>query len=242
MTDFVGFIFGASEEHQKHQRAAIMAASDPPRKFFVEREREAKWEFEHREKLTSALLFCRTKNCTFVLSSLTGFARRKWMGLELLRSQVELYDLSVIVADDPTINGKSIEILTAASSVNRERISAKSKAALNEIKKIMSETGAYTTRAGKVITDSRKLQSNTKAKEVSALGAKQTAARAKERDSELWPTIKVFRDRGMNYSEIARQLNFMGVETHSDKGKHKQTKPSKWHASQVRNIILRRQK
>lgn len=133
-----GFIFGADEEHQKKQRKGIRAlakANSAEVKWFVEDEGRQRRDAEDREELQACARYCRTNNATFALSSLKGFAKRKWQGMTWLKHQVEMYDMKIAVADDPRVSKGSLHVLSAAADFQRQRIAETSRAALADIKR-----------------------------------------------------------------------------------------------------------
>ena len=237
-----GFIFGASAEHQKQQRQRIKATyggGDSQIKWFTEEQGHQKRDPEDRRELQRAARFCRTNEATFTVSTLSGAFKYKWHGLTWLKHQVEMYDMRVVVADDPTISKGSLHVLSAAADVQRARIAEKSKAALEDIKRKLAEEGSYVSKKGNKI---ERLGMHEKTSEAGKLGNKVQSELAAERDAEVWPQIEKCLAQGMGYTATARQLNLMGVPTPALKRKENRDTLGVWYASTVRNIVLRRNK
>jgi DNA invertase Pin-like site-specific DNA recombinase len=236
-----GFIFGASEEHQKQQRQRIKQTLDTKSKvtWFTEKQGHQKRDAEDRKELQRVAKFCRTNDATFTVSSLAGAFRYKWQGLTWLKHQVEMYDMRVMVADDPTISQGSLHVLSAAADVQRARIAEKSKAALEDIKKKLAEEGSHTSKRGNKI---KRLGMHKKTREAGKLGNKVQAELAAERDAEVWPLIENCLTQGMGYTAIARHLNMQRIATPAIKRREARDTLGVWYASTVRNIVLRRNK
>ena len=237
------FIFGASEDNQKQQRSGIKALAKTQNaqiKWFVEEEGRQRRDTEDRERLQACSRYCRTNNATFALSSTSGFTKRKWQALTWLKHQVEMYDLGIAVADDPTISKGSLHVLSAAADIQRKRIAEKSKAALDNIKRRLDAgEEVIAKRSGKKV---EKLGTHKNIRRSAKLGNKAQAERAAERDAQVWPMIEQYLAQGLGYNAIARQLNLTETPTPNDKARYKRDTLGVWYASTVRNIVLRRQK
>ena len=238
-----GFIFGASEDHQKQQRIGIRAlakAQSAEVKWFVEEEGRQKRDTEDRQELQACARYCRTNNATFALSSLSGFTKRKWQGLTWLKHQIEMHDLSIAVADDPTISKGSLHVLSAAADIQRKRVAEKSKAALDNIKrKLDAGEQVIAKRSGRKVD---KLGLHKDISRSGKLGNQAQAKLAAERDAEVWPLIEQYLAQGLGYNAIARQLNLTETPTPNNKARYKRDTLGVWYASTVRNIVLRRSK
>ena len=238
-----GFIFGADEEHQKKQRKGIRAlakANSAEVKWFVEDEGRQRRDAEDREELLACARYCRTNNATFALSSLKGFAKRKWQGMTWLKHQVEMHDMKIAVADDPRVSKGSLHVLSAAADVQRQRIAETSRAALADIKRRLDAgEEVIAKRSGQKV---ERLGTHQNIKKAAKLGNKAQAERAAERDAQVWPMIEQYLAQGMGYNAIARQLNIQEIPTPNDKARYKRDTLGVWYASTVRNIVLRRNK
>ena len=243
---FVGFISGAPDDQQQTYRRAIRAAvkqtygsTAKDITWLVEERGQQGWDFDDRPVLIKAVKHARAGDRVFCIGSLKGFAPRQWQGMSFLKNQVELYDLQILVADEPTLNGDTIGFLALAAEAQRERLVARSKAALNSIKEIIDRDGQYISKKGRTV---KKLGRHDASEEASRKGAAEGARRARNRDHDVWPTIADCLDRGLNYSETARYLTRIGMPTPSEQGKHKRQTSGMWHPKTVREIILRREK
>lgn len=224
------FISGASEEHQKKQKSSIRALvkdSSLDVKYFIESDTHQKRDVEDREELQRASRYCRTANATFLVSTLKGFFNTKWQALSWMKHQVEMYDTHFLVADDPQISKGTLHVLSAQADEMRKRISKQSKEALDEIRQKLKEgervVGINAPHEGFSDTQSK--------------GNQKQAELARKRDEELMPEIRALQDLGMSYASIARQFNMLDIPTPSRLRGQKEV--GEWHASTVRNIVLR---
>ena len=236
------FIYGAADDQQKLQRKGIRTALKSKATqidWFVEEAKDQKRDAEDRPELQRAARFCRTKDATFALASLKGPFKYNWQALTWLKHQVEMYDLKVVVADDPKISSGSLHVLSAAADEQRNRIAAKSKAALDDIKRKLAEEKAHGTKKGRTI---RKLGMHAKTEEAGRLGNKAQAALAAERDAEVWPIIEECLTTGMGYTAIARHLNETKVATPAVRRREARDTLGIWYASTVLNIVLRQRR
>jgi len=238
-----GFVFGASEDHQKQQRIGIRAlakAQNAEVKWFTEDEGRQRRDTEDREELQACARYCRTNNETFTLSSLSGFTKRKWQGLTWLKHQIEMHDMTFAVADDPTITKGSLHVLSAAADIQRARVAQTSKAALDDIKRRLDAgEEVIAKRSGKKFD---RLGSHENISESGKLGNQAQAKLAAERDAQVWPMIEQYLAQGLGYNAIARQLNTQAIPTPNDKARYKRDTLGVWYASTIRNIVLRRNK
>ncbi len=234
------FIAGALPEGQRRQRKAIKImfdGKDATINWHKEIKSARSRDAEDRTELKRCVKWCRANNAVFAISSAADLFTKRWQALTWLKHQVEMHDMRIMVADDPTISKGSIHVLSAAADVQRHRIAAKSRAALDDIKSKLAKDGSFTSKAGRKIT---RLGIHDKLSEAGAKGNQTQAELARERDEDVWPIIKQCLGQGLGYAGTARQLNAMGVETPSARARHDRETSGDWHASTVRNIALRR--
>lgn len=234
------FIAGALPEGQRRQRKAIKImfdGKDATINWHKEIKSARRRDAEDRTELKRCVKWCRANNAVFAISSAADLFTKRWQALTWLKHQVEMHDMRIMVADDPTISKGSIHVLSAAADVQRHRIAAKSRAALDDIKSKLAKDGSFTSKAGRKIT---RLGIHDKLSEAGTKGNQTQAELARERDDEVWPIIKQCLGQGLGYAGTARQLNAMGVETPSARARHDRETTGEWYASTVRNIALRR--
>ncbi|WP_341247691.1 hypothetical protein [Nereida ignava] len=234
------FIAGALPEGQRRQRKAIKImfdGKDATINWNKEIKSARRRDAEDRTELKRCVKWCRANNAVFAISSAADLFTKRWQALTWLKHQVEMHDMRIMVADDPTISKGSIHVLSAAADVQRHRIAAKSRAALDDIKAKLAKEGSFTSKGGRKIT---RLGIHDKLSEAGAKGNQTQAELARERDDEVWPIIKQCLGQGLGYAGTARQLNAMGVETPSARARHDRETTGEWYASTVRNIALRR--
>ena len=234
------FIAGALPEGQRRQRKAIKImfdGKDATINWHKEIKSARRRDAEDRTELKRCVKWCRANNAVFAISSASDLFTKRWQALTWLKHQVEMHDMRIMVADDPTISKGSIHVLSAAADVQRHRIAAKSRAALDDIKAKLAMDGSFTSKGGRKIT---RLGIHDKLSEAGTKGNQTQAELARERDDEVWPIIKQCLGQGLGYAGTARQLNAMGVETPSARARHDRETTGEWYASTVRNIALRR--
>ena len=234
------FIAGALPEGQRRQRKAIkimFEGKDATINWNKEVKSARRRDAEDRTELKRCVKWCRANNAVFAISSASDLFTKRWQALTWLKHQVEMHDMRIMVADDPTISKGSIHVLSAAADVQRHRIAAKSRAALDDIKSKLAKEGSFTSKGGRKIT---RLGIHDKLSEAGTKGNQTQAELARERDDEVWPIIKQCLGQGLGYAGTARQLNAMGVETPSARARHDRETTGEWYASTVRNIALRR--
>ena len=234
------FIAGALPEGQRRQRKAIKImfdGKDATINWHKEIKSARRRDAEDRTELKRCVKWCRANNAVFAISSAADLFTKRWQALTWLKHQVEMHDMRIMVADDPTISKGSIHVLSAAADVQRHRIAAKSRAALDDIKAKLAMDGSFTSKGGRKIT---RLGIHDKLSEAGTKGNQTQAELARERDDEVWPISKQCLGQGLGYAGTARQLNAMGVETPSARARHDRETTGEWHASTVRNIALRR--
>ena len=234
------FIAGALPEGQRRQRKAIKImfdGKDATINWNKEVKSARRRDAEDRTELKRCVKWCRANNAVFAISSASDLFTKRWQALTWLKHQVEMHDMRIMVADDPTISKGSIHVLSAAADVQRHWIAAKSRAALDDIKAKLAMDGSFTSKGGRKIT---RLGIHDKLSEAGTKGNQTQAELARERDDEVWPIIKQCLGQGLGYAGTARQLNAMGVETPSARARHDRETTGEWYASTVRNIALRR--
>lgn len=234
------FIAGALPEGQRRQRKAIkimFEGKDATINWNKEIKSARRRDAEDRTELKRCVKWCRANNAVFAISSASDLFTKRWQALTWLKHQVEMHDMRIMVADDPTISKGSIHVLSASADVQRHRIAAKSRAALDDIKAKLAMDGSFTSKGGRKIT---RLGIHDKLSEAGTKGNQTQAELARERDDEVWPIIKQCLGQGLGYAGTARHLNAMGVETPSARARHDRETTGEWYASTVRNIALRR--
>ena len=233
-----GFLFGTSDT-QKQQRIAIKAALDGKTpNWFAEPEAQNKLHYDERTTLHKALRFCRTENATFCIASLKGFMNTEHEALTHLNIECDMHGYNLAVADDPTITKGSVKLISAAADIQRERIAAKSKAAVASIRKKLERGETHISKSGRTITRLGPKETQS----ASAIGQAANARLAQNRDDEVWPVINQCIERGMGLTATARHLNEIGIRTPADRAHHNRTTKGSWYASTVKNIIKRREK
>jgi DNA invertase Pin-like site-specific DNA recombinase len=185
-----------------------------------------------RPKLAEALSLCRAHHATLVIAKLDRLSRNAAFLLQLRDAGVD-----IICADMPEANRLLVGIMAMIAEHEAEAISARTAAALDAIKREITETGSYTTRAGRTITSlgnggrGHKFSADQRADGI----ANSRAARkelAQQRAVDILPIIQRIQENGItSASGIARQLTEEGVPTPRGRGA--------WQAVQVQRILAR---
>ena len=236
------FIVGGDKESQTAQRVAIteyFLSTAASIDYFLEKPGNEKLDAEDRVMLMKAARFCRKHQATFAVASLSGLFDKRWRALGWLAYQAEQYGIEIVVTDEPQVNVSSVGILSAQADEQRIRLAAKSKAALDEIKSMLKQGKPVRTKSGRVINKVNEITLHDKKDETNRLGNEAQSRLAKERDQEVWELVKSYVDRGMNMSEIARQLNDGGVPTPAQRRKENRVIKGIWYPQTVKNLLKR---
>ena len=236
------FIVGGDKESQTAQRVAItehFLSTAASIALFPEKPGNEKYDAEDRVMLMKAARFCRKHQATFAVASLSGMFDTRWKALGWLAYQAEQYGIDIVVTDEPQVNSSSVGILSAHADEQRKRLAAKSKAALDEIKSLLRQGKPVRTKTGRVINKVNEITLHDKKDETNRLGNEAQSRLARERDQEVWELVKSYVDRGMNMSEIARQLNDGGVPTPAQRRKENRIIKGIWYPQTVKNLLKR---
>ena len=236
------FIVGGDKESQTAQRVAIteyFLSTAASIDYFLEKPGNEKLDAEDRVMLMKCARFCRKHEATFAVASLSGLFDKRWRALGWLAYQADQYGIEIVVTDEPQINVSSVGILSAQADEQRIRLAAKSKAALDEIKSMLKQGKPVRTKSGRVINKVNEITLHDKKDETNRLGNEAQSRLAKERDQEVWELVKSYIDRGMNMSEIARQLNDGGVPTPAQRRKENRIIKGIWYPQTVKNLLKR---
>lgn len=168
---------------------------------------------DQRVELQRCLDFCRTNNGTFSIATLKGFFERQWMAKVFLAETVVAQGIAIAVADDPVISKSSIYVIAAYAESERDRIVKAAKKGMDRIRKELEAGRPHITKSGKLMT-------KIGYKDYTEWNKIGNASRIETADKfalAKYQEIKKLKDRGMNQSEIARQLNIQGVEFRNGK-------------------------
>ena len=184
------------------------------------------YHMSERDELGEAIRFCRTENATFVIGSVKGLTDRKWKSLELLQSIAD-QGIAFMVADDPTLTSASIDVAAARAKETRNRILKRSSEGLERIRNRIAETGSYTAKSGRVMTD---MGGKVRGSSLSQAGNDAKSSQAEAFANDVWVVVEPLYLRGVSQTKIAEILNKLGVKTFYGR---------RWHQSTVRHLIER---
>lgn len=206
-----GFVPGVEKNKQTAYKKQIKAlANGRELSYFVEKEGN-KELLADRVELNKAIKFCQTETAIFAVASVSGLTDRRWSSLLLLEQIADL-GLKVEVADDPSIDERSISILSYSAEIAREKILTRSREAVQEIKDRLARGEVHISKSGRKI---RKLGAATigEIKELSDAGNDAKRRKADQFAADLWPIIEPLVERGMSKSKIAAHLNRLNIKT-----------------------------
>jgi DNA invertase Pin-like site-specific DNA recombinase len=160
----------------------------------------------NRPQLTGAVELCRRQRATLVIAKLDRLARDVHFISGLMKAGVDF-----IAVDMPHANKLTVHILAAVAEHEREMISARTKAALAEVKR----------RGEKRLGNPRWQESIAKARSV---------RHPKAPAPEVLRMMQQSRDQGKTLRAIALHLNELGLRTPSGRN---------WHHETIRDILGR---
>jgi DNA invertase Pin-like site-specific DNA recombinase len=174
-----------------------------------------------RPELAKALAHARRSKATLVVAKLDRLARNVAFLSALMRSGADF-----VCCDNPNANKLTIHILAAVAEDEAERISSRTKAALQAAKARGTKLGSARPGHWKGREDTR-LAGLARGRIVAA---KAVSEAAKEAYADLAPMMKEWRDEGVTLGGIAERLNAEGHTTRRGK---------QWNAVQVSRVLER---
>jgi DNA invertase Pin-like site-specific DNA recombinase len=160
----------------------------------------------NRPELEKAIALAKKENATLVIAKLDRLARNVYFTAKLMKSNVEF-----VCCDMPGANKMTIYILAAVAEQERETISARTKAALEQKRRRGESLGS---------------------KNILQIGNEVKKKNADERAKNILPIIEELKSVGLtSLAQIADGLNKRGVPT---------ARGRKWYPSSVNNVIGRR--
>lgn len=173
----------------------------------------------NRPELLAALAECRKKKAPLIIVKLNRLARNVHFITGLMESWVDF-----VCCDNPHSNKATVQMLAVFGEHEREQISQRAKAALQQVKTDLTARGFRISRAG------RKLSKLDNPSAADALQA--NAARLANRPApEIVSLMQPLQQQGKNYTQIARELNRMNI---------KMGRGCQWHDVTVRRTLQQR--
>ena len=225
--------------NQEHGIKAFLNGGDHKIKWFREEGVSSGMDWHQRQTLHDCLNHCRKTGATMLIYTLDRMSRRLWETMRFLEQEIDNGKIKLVVVDDPHMDHTTIQLRAAVANIERERIRTRTKQALRRIKDEIDEKGEYTTKEGRVIT---KLGYHENLEVAGMKGNERNTELADGRAEQIWPVIKMFRDTGLSYREIARRLNDMNQPTPTQMRKPDISRQTEWYASSVRNYVIRMEK
>jgi len=170
-----------------------------------------------RPELAKAVAHARRAKATLVIAKLDRLARNVHFLSGLMETGVKF-----LACDQPSANDLTIHILSAVAQDEAQRISERTKAALDAYKARGGSLGASRPECRNLTDDARRR---------GAAAAGESARR--EADTayvDLYPIIIMLRDDGASFRAIARHLNNEGYETRRGRA---------WNHVQVQSVLKR---
>jgi DNA invertase Pin-like site-specific DNA recombinase len=175
----------------------------------------------NRPQLLAALAECKRKKATLVIAKLDRLARNVHFITGLMESRVEF-----VCCDNPHANKAMVQMLAVFGEHEREQISHRTKAALQQVRAELAAKGFRTSRAGRTFS---------KLGNPNAIDALQhaNAARLANRPApEIVSLMQTLQQQGKNYTQIARELNRLNIKT---------GRGCQWHDVTVRRALQQHQ-
>ena len=174
---------------------------------------------DNRPELAKAIALCKENGCTLLIAKLDRLSRNIAF-LFKLRDDLTAAGVQVVCADMPEVlqDTLTLSIMAGLAQKEREMISARTKAALDVLKKSGKHLGRQP------------------GCDLSAAQAAASAARARRADEyalSIIPLIETLREAGKGLSWIANKLNTLG---------HKTARGKNFTPTAVRRILLRCEK
>ena len=197
--------------------------------WFKEQGVSGKVAAEKRPELSKCIDTARATKGTLIVADLDRFSRTDWHTLKFFDQTLKRGKIKLIVVNDPTISESKdkFALKTLFADMEREKISERTKSALQRIKDEIKANGTYKTKSGKLISSlgchTNMDYARSKSAEVIKL---QADLRVKNIESVVTKLLSV----GDSYRKIADQLNQMGATT---------ARGGKWYASTVSNAVKR---
>lgn len=162
---------------------------------------------DDRPELRKAIELCKATNAKLVIAKLDRLSRDVHFLTGLEKAGIDF-----VCCDMPQADRFTIHIMAAVAQKEREMISARTKAALGEIKAKIARGEQHVSKAsGKAVQRLGGPKALTPA--IAAQGRQTRSLRASEAAAKVAPTAKALRDGGATLATIAERLNEMGVRT-----------------------------
>jgi DNA invertase Pin-like site-specific DNA recombinase len=176
---------------------------------------------EDRPELAGALAYAKRAGATLVVAKLDRLARNVAFLSRLMESGVDF-----VACDNPHANRFTIHVLAAVAEWEREQISARTKAALAQVKARGVALGSA--RPGH--WEGRESARQRGGEKGRAKASKVISAKARAEYADLLPTINAMRASGASLQKIADALNAEG---------HKTRRGAAFRPAQVQKILRR---
>ena len=173
----------------------------------------------NRPRLAEALELCRKRRAILVIAKLDRLARDVHFISGLMKGGVDF-----VAVDMPQANRLTVHILAAVAEHEREMISARTKAALAQVKRELSEKGERVSTRGRVYSR----LGNPPGYDTSRATAKRSALKPPAYVVEI---MRQQRSQGRTYRAIADYLN--------DEIGSRTPRGNRWHNETIRDILRR---
>ena len=161
-----------------------------------------------RPELLKAIEMCKITGATLIIAKLDRLSRNAKFILTLKESNVKFESV-----DMPDANSLTINIMAVLAQDEAERISGRTKKALDVIKKNIATNGFHITKAGKKITKLGSPKKMTDDIRQKGLAVRKEKARNNPNNIKAGAFIKALRETGMSFYMISKKLNESGFKT-----------------------------
>lgn len=183
------------------------------------REVESGKRHTNRPELLAAINHARRAKAVLLIAKLDRLARNVHFISGLLESGIDF-----IAADMPAANRLTVHIMAAMAEHEREMISARTKAGMDQVKKEIGEKGFRISRSGRKFT---KMGNPRWAESIDAARIARHRPKTPERIETM---LQRLRDDGNSFQKIADILNGLGIKTASG---------AQWYPSSARAELLK---
>jgi DNA invertase Pin-like site-specific DNA recombinase len=148
----------------------------------------------NRDALKRAIITCKVHNCTLVIAKLDRLARNVRFITTLMESGVEF-----VACDMPEANKFTIHIFAALAEQEAELISIRTKAALQEKKKLGFKLGKPENLTAEAISKGK--------------GIRKVNAEQNENNQKAGALIVSWKNSGKSFYQITNEINVLGFKT-----------------------------
>lgn len=209
MKKYVAYYRISLKDEQKQKGLGLLAQRTMVNQYISNNDAELIGEFSEREsgkidnriELNKALNFCKKNNATLIIAKIDRLSRRISFIFALRDSGVDF-----VACDLPEFNTLSLAVIAAMAQQERELISSRTKAALNELKKNNVKLGTPTNLVNNM---DKAIKKSVETRKMKALN--------NDNNVKSYSMIQLLIDKGLSLNKCANYLNEKGFVTSTGK-------------------------